>query len=268
MNSAVQTLKNRWSERQLSNPAYSLRAFARDLGLNPSQLSLVLNGKRGLSPPVAAQVAQKLELSSSEQDSFIAAFRAEFAASPIQRTLAQAQLEHSQTFLVERSLEVDLFKTVSSWHHFGLLELIKISGKRSGKGLVQWLSNKLGIPENETLLALARLERLELIRKEESKYVVNQESIFADHPTPTEAMRKFHRQILEKATAALTYQSAEERYGISDVMPTRVKNVVRAKKLIQKFRQDFAKEISEPEGGDEIYGLSLQFFRLSQKENS
>jgi uncharacterized protein (TIGR02147 family) len=266
MNLAVQTLKNHWSERQLSNPAYSLRAFARDLGLNPSQLSLVLNGKRGLSPPVAAQVAQKLELSGSEQDSFIAAFRAEFAASPTQRTLAQAQLEHSQTFLVERSLEVDLFKIVSSWHHFGLLELIKISGNRSGKGLVQWLSGKLGIPENETLLA--RLERLELIRKVEAKYVVNQESIFADHPTPTEAMRKFHRQILEKATAALIYQSGNERYGISDVMPTRVKNVTRAKKLIQKFRQDFAKEISEPEGGDEIYGLSLQFFKLSQKENS
>ena len=49
-------------------------------------------------------------------------------------------------------------------------------------------------------------------------------------------------------------------------MPVRVKSLERAKKLLQKFRTDFAKEISDHEGGEEIYSLSLQFFRLTQQD--
>ena len=37
------------SQRKQSNPAYSMRAFARDLQISSSQLSMILSGKRGLS---------------------------------------------------------------------------------------------------------------------------------------------------------------------------------------------------------------------------
>lgn len=115
-------------------------------------------------------------------------------------------------------------------------------------------------------LALGRLERLELITRTGSTWQVNQDSVISEQAVPGDAVKKFHRQILEKAAAALAFQSSDERYGISHMMPVRVKSVDRAKKLIQKFRLDFAKEISDQEGGEEIYGLSLQFFRLTQTE--
>jgi uncharacterized protein (TIGR02147 family) len=264
MQTASQILQEKLLERQSHRPGYSLRAFARDLGLSPSQLSLVMNNKRGLSAPVTAQVVARLELDSRQAQSFECSMRAKFSSSSVTRKIAAAQLEHLRTQGQTRNLELDLFQSITNWHHFGLVELIKIGGRR--RDARAWFSKRLEIPENEVALALGRLERLELIRRVGAGYEVNQESVLSDHPQPNEAIKKFHRQILERALAALAFQTSDERYGISNVMPTRVKNLPRAKKLIQKFRNEFAQEISDHEGGDEIYGLSLQFFRLTKAE--
>ena len=117
--------------------------------------------------------------------------------------------------------------------------------------------------ENEVKLALGRLERLELIAKTEMGWTVNQDVEIADKGVPTESIKSFHRQILEKATHALAFQSSEERYGSSSSIPIKVKNVALAKRMIQKFRIDFDKAVTDPVNGEEIYGLSLQFFRLT-----
>src|SRR5262245_45771235 len=50
------------AERRGTNRSYSLRAFARDLGVNASQLSNVLKGRKGLSLPAATKVARRLGL--------------------------------------------------------------------------------------------------------------------------------------------------------------------------------------------------------------
>lgn len=49
-----------------TNSSYSLRAFARDIGINPSQLSDVLKNKIGISSKKALIVANKLGLNQRE----------------------------------------------------------------------------------------------------------------------------------------------------------------------------------------------------------
>ena len=49
-------------ERQLRNPGYSLRSFARDLGLSPAALSQVMSGKRHFSKGNAEKVISALSL--------------------------------------------------------------------------------------------------------------------------------------------------------------------------------------------------------------
>jgi uncharacterized protein (TIGR02147 family) len=192
---------------------------------------------------------------------FVESFRARFSISKTQRAIATAKLADLKNTHETKSLQLDLFKAISGWHHMALIELIKVSKKRSPS----WFSTKLGVPENEILLSLKRLERLELISKTSQGWVVNQDTVIADQGVSSDAIKNYHRQIMEKAIQALSFQGSEERYGSSSTMPIKVKSVDRAKKLIQKFRAEFANEISDPEGGEEIYGLSLQFFRLTQK---
>ncbi len=65
-------LRAELGRRQVKNPAYSMRAFARDLGLSASGLSEVLSGKHSLSLRRAVIVSQRLGLSGHESDDFIA----------------------------------------------------------------------------------------------------------------------------------------------------------------------------------------------------
>ena len=57
--------------RQDSRQTYSLRAFARTLGLSPAMLSSVLAGKRRLSKTSAERIAEKLALSDSHREYFL-----------------------------------------------------------------------------------------------------------------------------------------------------------------------------------------------------
>jgi transcriptional regulator with XRE-family HTH domain len=64
-------LSNELRSRQLANKSYSLRAFARDIGISPASLSLTLKGNLGLSVKTAKKVAEEIGLSKNQKDFFV-----------------------------------------------------------------------------------------------------------------------------------------------------------------------------------------------------
>ncbi len=60
-------LQQMLADRKSGNSAYSLRAFARDLGINPATLPQVLNRKRGVSPKNAEKIVANVHLSPAEK---------------------------------------------------------------------------------------------------------------------------------------------------------------------------------------------------------
>ena len=264
MKAADDILRSVLDQRQSINAGYSQRAFARDLGLSPQQLSNFLNGKRGLSLELAKKVAAKAKLDEHQTYFFIESLRANFALSKADRIMARARLVELSSRGETKNLEIDLFKTISNWYHLALVELIRISTNNSTTP--KFLSKKMGISENEVALALGRLERLELISRTTKGWKVNQDVVTFDQAIPSEAIKNFHRQILEKAINALVFQGSDERYGSSSTIPIKLKNLARAKKMIQEFREKLSLEIADREKGDSIYGLSVQFFNLTPKD--
>lgn len=244
------------------NPAYSLRAFARDLGVSPQQLSNVMSGRRGLGPELAKQVATRLGLADERCEIFLESLQARFSRSRIQRMVSEARLQSMRPKAETRDLELDYFRTISNWYHFALIELVKL--RRSGPQTASWFSKRLGISENEVDTALMRLERLGLISRYGTGWRTNQDVVTFDHARINEAVKKFHQQVLEKAIGAMSTQTSEQRYGSSSTIPIRVGSLPLARELIQKFRDEFNKAVTAPDDGEEVYGLSLQFFRLTE----
>jgi uncharacterized protein (TIGR02147 family) len=261
MKEAKDLLAEVLSERSAANPRYSLRAFARDLDVSPQQLSNVMNGRRGLGPELAEHVIQRLGLSGEERDFFLDSLRAKFSKSQLQRRIARTKINSIRASASTKDLELDLFKIISNWHHLALVELIKITPAR--RHTVSWFAKRLGVPESEIRFSLERLERLGLVSRTGKSWRANQDVVIADKGISTESVRNFHRQVLEKAIAALSFQTSAERYGSSSTVPVRVKDLDRAKSMIQKFRIDFDEALSAPDDGDEVYGLSFQFFKLT-----
>lgn len=261
--SPQQLLKDALSERMGSNPRYSLRAFARDLMISPQQLSNVMNGRKGLGPKAAALVADRLGLSKSEREHFCALAQSLHGRSKVSRRLAEAKLavlQHQAE--TTHHLGIDTFRVISDWHHFGIVELLKLPG--GGNLCVADISKKLGISRLETTMSLERLQKLELIEKTEFGWTVVNETVLTTDGVPSEALRKFHRQILEKATQSVSTQFVEERYLSSSIMAVKTSHLPIARKLIQEFRLKLAEQVGCVDSGQEVYALGIQYFRLTE----
>lgn len=70
-------LRHALQVRSLKNPRYSLRAFARSLGIDPGDLSRVLSGKGKLSLRMGSKIASELGLSHHDAQLFMQSIVAE-----------------------------------------------------------------------------------------------------------------------------------------------------------------------------------------------
>lgn len=68
---AADYLTTIFNERKEKNPRYSLRAFARSLGVSSGQLSEILSGKRPLSHKLARRISIALALTEEESQKLI-----------------------------------------------------------------------------------------------------------------------------------------------------------------------------------------------------
>ncbi|MGE0614229.1 MAG: TIGR02147 family protein [Bacteriovoracia bacterium] len=255
-------LKSELENRCRKNPRYSLRSFARDLGLSSARLSEILNRKAGLSGEKARVVAKSLGLNAEETDFFYNLVEAAHARSRIKRELAQARLLKYQKNPYQ-NLEVDHFRAVSDWYHLALLELMTIKGFRND---LKWIARSLDIQETEAKLAIERLERLELIQRKGRSWAPTDGFSTTSSAVPSEMIRKFHRQILQKALTAIDMQSMERRDLGAIVMSVKRADLPRMKAKIREFRRALNLEFGEAVDKDRVYCFSTQLFELTQMD--
>ena len=256
-------LRNELSQRIKHNPSYSIRAFARDLSLSPSQVSHILNGRKGLSPKTAVQIGKTLGWSDSEIEYFASLVSSQHARSAALKSAAKKYLHQLNRAGTVIELQNDLFSLISGWHHFAILELLKIKKQVHS---VRAISQRLNVNELETGMSLVRLERLGLIVKHPKGWKLQQDSVISSDQVSSDAIRNFHHQILEKAKTAIIAQAANERYYRALMFPVKKKDVPEAQKFLKEFYDEFVKRFMSVDEGDEIYTLALQYFRLTEKE--
>ena len=93
---ASEFLMTTFNERKDKNPRYSLRAFARSLGVSSGQLSEILSGKRPLSHKLARRIAIALALTEEESQKlvFLVSQQSQFLdmAGPNARQLSEEEI--------------------------------------------------------------------------------------------------------------------------------------------------------------------------------
>ena len=244
--------------RMQRNPAYSMRSFARDLGLASSGLSRVLNGQQGLSLLKAKHISRKIDLSELESDLFCAMVESEYSRSEKQRALANQRLQNQKTEATELSL--DFFKAISDWHYFALLALTEVSDFESDE---RWIADRMGISTEVVREAIARLIKIELLEYSDAG-ILQKTNALVTTPTgvPSRAIKSHHQQILKKAEAALFEQDVSEREfaGISLAMDQ--DDLSWAKSEMQKFRRELAERLAKRKSKNRLYHLSMQLFAL------
>lgn len=254
-------LRKELETRSARNPRYSLRSFARDLKLSPQRLSDLIRGRYGLSGAQAKSIASELALSEPESHCFVSSADMLHARSAQKRKQAEAEFTSaSKSF---STLSLDSFHVISEWYHFAILELTYV---KDFQPEVAWISRQLGLSEFTVTEAIARLERVGLLeRDKKGNFICTQEFVATSSGIPNDALRKFHRQLLEKAIQALDLQTVKERDVSSIIMAIDHHRLDEAKEDLKKFRREFAKKYGSGPKQDEVYCLGIQLFKLQTK---
>jgi uncharacterized protein (TIGR02147 family) len=258
-------LKEELNMRCEQNPRYSLRAFARDLELSPSRLSEILNRKQGLSRKAAKKVAERLGYREDEALHFCDLVSIRHARSVREKEDAHLRLTKRQTYANKDErfqLQLDAFKIISDWYHLGILELMKMKSFRSD---VKWIARRLGIPVIQVELAIDRLARVGLLSREDGELKATQADGWIPGGVPSESIRKFHRQVLQKATEAITTQPVSERVLGTHFLTLDKADLPAAAKEIERFQHEFCRKFrTDPNEKDTVYCISMQLFKIAE----
>ena len=246
-------------QRCKRNNRYTPRAFARFLGLTSARLSEILNKKSGLSRESAAKIGKRLEFNAQEIAIFCDLVESEHARSHAKRQFAKIKL---QKYLAPeyKQVRLDTFKVISDWYCFAILELSKLDIFQSNE---RWISKALGITPTQAKTAVERLTRLNLLEMKDGKLRSTEDFRTTPNDVPSDSIKKFHQQILEKATASLYTQPIDQRDYSAVVLGIEMQRLPEAKALIKEFRRDFVAKMSHSKTNDDVYCLSLQFFNLA-----
>jgi uncharacterized protein (TIGR02147 family) len=253
-------LRHELESRCERNPRYSLRSFARDLGVTSSRLSEVLRGRYGLSRDSATQMAKRLGWSNQEIDHFGDLVDLQHARSRQKKLAAQGRLSAYNPQY--RLLTADSFRVIADWYHYAILELTTLVGFKSD---TKWIARRLGISLHLARGAIARLKRLGLLVDEKGNFRAAEGFTASPSGVPSDALKKFHRQLLEKAVSALYLQSVEERDFAHMVLAIDRARLPEAKEELKRFRRHFDAKFGASPSRNDVYCLGLTFFSLQEK---
>ncbi|MBY0472244.1 TIGR02147 family protein [bacterium] len=246
-------LQNELVRRTKENPSYSLRAFARMLGIQSGFLSKILLGQRRVTPSTVRRLGGKLGLGLKDLEHYE------------QNCKLKPDKNVSQDF---RQIAYDHFQVISDWYHFAILELASIDGFEPNS---RWIAKTLGLSVAESQAAIERLVRIGYIGIEAS----GQWKVLEAHTTTlgslesdetNAALQQMQKQILQMAIAAMENIPMEMRDQSAMTMAVDSSLLPMAKEKIKKFRRELCALLESGKKRDAVYQLSVSLYPVTKKD--
>ncbi len=255
---AKEYLTSEFQSRVRRRPAYSLRAFARDLKISPSSLVDLMKGRAGFSRTRTRDVSNHIGLSKTEADFFWDLMQRDYSPNSKVRKAAEARIE----FRIRSSpayFSNESFRLISDWYHLALLEIIEMSG---GMVSARELATRLKIEVQTVRDAINRLMNLGLLVRSRGLLQPTSDWSVISSAVPSSAMREFHRQMLNLSYEALETQDVAKRESYSafvsipksKYMEFRDEVCQALDMLVTKYGSDGSK--------DSVVGMTLQTFEI------
>lgn len=233
------------------NPSFSLRAFARQLGIESSSLSQIINGKRTLTDRMCKRLATKLSISPAELD----------------RLMGNQNFTAKVKKISYRKLSEDQFNIIADWYHYAILELTHIEGF---KGDHKWISNVLGLNIHTVKDAVERLQRVGCLRIDENgKWIDEYESADNFECVGIRPAQKKHEiQKREMAIEAIDKIEKKERGIMSRTFVGDKATIEEAVKRCDEFLKEIEQlmQRSTENNPNEVYHCNLSLYPVSNVE--
>ena len=256
--------------RKAQNPKFSHRMFARMVGFgSPSHLLMILNGKRGLSVPSLNKLVQGLKLKSRERKYLETLV--DYQTSKSMETRSQALRNLLELKCLEQDLYVldrDRYEFLSNWYVVGIYVLIGCQKVPVAQTDLKKRFRKTVTSQqvHETYQVLTRLGLIE--SDSQGFWRQTQGAITVDDSLKESATFHYHRSMLDLAAEALRLRKLEDSEFSGATVSISSDQFPSVLERIRSFRKEINLLTSGNAKADQVYQLNIQFFSLTQKENS
>ena len=243
-------LREELKNRSESNPSYSLRAFARQLGVSASGLSMVMSGKVPVTLSFVEKIGAKLNIPEPDIHNY-------------QLNLLTEKSNLSFKLKDYEVIDADRFELIKEWYHYGILNLMRTKGFQAKPA---WIAKRLGITLGEVQSAVERLQKVGILEIKNGKWK-DVSSNFTSHTNNKQyslAAKQNQQQLFEKALKAIEEVDFAKRNHTGTTIAIASKDLDRAKEYITRFRKQFMQEFDRNTNADEVYHISVAFFPLSK----
>jgi uncharacterized protein (TIGR02147 family) len=231
------------------NPRFSLRSFAKQLGIDHSTLSQVLRSKRRLSARALEAVGKRVGLSEE-------AIRA--YSHSRKKTTPKNPPENVRRF----HLDLDTFQLLSVWHHYAILELIQIQGFKTDS---RWIAHALGSDVADVNIALQRLLRLGLLEMSAHDRWIDKSGDAEFHSAALTEMacNQMNQEIHELAGDAIKRIPSQHRVHRQVVVAVDSRKLSRLNMLADEFMNEVRSLVSESDTKDDVYQAEISLFPIT-----
>lgn len=243
----VQILEDELNKRRAKNDRYSIRAFAKYLGIQSSTLSAVLKKSRHLSFKDAETVSLKLFQDPDQSRKFILNY------------LQDKALQQQYNFVPD---DPQNFQIIAEWEYRAVLTLMDTVDFQPSPS---WIAERLGISLKKTNDVISHLVNVGLMQQESSNtwLKTNHFSETSDDVASL-AIKHSHQNELSLAREKQIEVELEEREFQSLCFAIEKKNIPKIKKQIRDFIRQLERTY-ETKDADEVYLFCSQLFPLSKE---
>lgn len=251
-----------FNRRKLMNSSYSLRAYARDLNLQPSRLSQILKKKQGISIETAEEISKSLKLDEKKKRWFCMSVGSLHARSNEERLKFQKKV---QKYKIEAKhfteIHIENFKLISDWHHLAILELTYLKNFKSDP---LWIAEKLDISVDKVVSAIERMKTLNILREESGRLIDVYKFLSIPKDDSSLPIKKFQSQLMKKGIEALYEQDVMNGENTSNIMAIDKSRIQEFKDKFSDFRREFEYEVSKDKNKNAVYSFNIQFFEITK----
>ncbi len=237
-------LLNEFETRSERNTSYSLRAFARDLGIGKSTLHEIVNQDRKPTSRTIVKILKSLGYSDDDIEMIL-----NYSQEP----------ENDDLFDV---LSAEQFARIATCEHYAVLSLAKTGKCRGDYG---HLSNRLMLPEEKIKIILDDLIDLSLVTIEDGLIVRSKRSLTTSYDVPSSTIKEYHASNLERIKTALYDIQVELRDIASSTFLMSPLQIRELKEDLKNIRRNIVSRYEENDESSEAYLLNFSLIPISQR---
>lgn len=237
-------LQQDFEMRKKKNSRYSIRAYAKKIGLSHSALTQIMNGSRPLTKRSIKMISENLKLDPS---------------------LAKKMNEsHQKDPIHFKQLKLESLQALSKWHCDSLLELFLVEDFKEDSA---WMAARLGISQKECESALASLIEQGMIgrTKKGQLRILENQTTTVGLVAGADIINEMQIQLLQKQIEAIRQVPLEQRSSLGMTIAIDPADLVQARQIIFKFITELNQFLNRGKvRRKEVFRLNVGLFPLTK----